>query len=131
MILEFFQLLMVCRFFVYRKHPQIPILLEHLRSNDKKVFLITNSPFDFVDKGASIHYSVLYSSKCTLRLVQKWQFLSFRLLFKQSKLPVSFCSFSIKGMKYIVGQGWEELFDVLILLARKPKFFAGSSRPFR
>ena len=59
MILEFFQLLMVCRFFVYRKHPQIPILLEHLRSNDKKVFLITNSPFDFVDKGASIDYSVL------------------------------------------------------------------------
>lgn len=68
-----------------RKHPQIPILLNHLRSNDKKVFLITNSPFHFVDK----------------------------------------------GMKYIVGDGWEELFDVLVLLARKPKFFAGSTRPFR
>jgi len=68
-----------------RKHPQIPILLNHLRSNDKKVFLITNSPFHFVDK----------------------------------------------GMKYIVGDGWEELFDVLVLQARKPKFFAGSTRPFR
>ena len=35
----------------FRKHPQIPKLLNHLRTNDKKVFLITNSPFHFVDKG--------------------------------------------------------------------------------
>jgi len=68
-----------------RKHPQIPELLLRLRANDKKVFLITNSPFHFVNK----------------------------------------------GMNYIVGPGWNELFDVVILMARKPKFFAGSMRPFR
>lgn len=68
-----------------RKHPQIPLLLERLQKADKKIFLITNSPYNFVSK----------------------------------------------GMNYICGSGWEKLFDTIILQARKPKFFAGSSRPFR
>ncbi|XP_052217507.1 5'-nucleotidase domain-containing protein 3-like isoform X2 [Dreissena polymorpha] len=36
------------------------------------------------------------------------------------------------GMKYMVGPGWQDLFDVVVVDARKPKFFnEASGRPFR
>jgi hypothetical protein len=34
-------------------------------------------------------------------------------------------------MKYLVGDDWRELFDVVIVQARKPKFFTERSRPLR
>ncbi|KAF7994386.1 hypothetical protein HCN44_003858 [Aphidius gifuensis] len=59
--------------------------LKRLIATGKKMFLVTNSPFHFVDK----------------------------------------------GMKYLVGDEWKEYFDVVVVQARKPKFFTDESRPLR
>ncbi|OTF76694.1 5'-nucleotidase domain-containing protein-like protein, partial [Euroglyphus maynei] len=73
------------------KNERLPVFLEHLRKHNKKVFLITNSPFYFVDN----------------------------------------------GMKYMIGDDWRTLFDVIVVQARKPSFFKKESsfhldyRPFR
>ncbi|VDO04019.1 unnamed protein product [Rodentolepis nana] len=39
--------------------------------------------------------------------------------------------FISKGMKYVVGNGWERFFDVIIVKANKPDFFRSNSAPFR
>ncbi|KAK7867636.1 hypothetical protein R5R35_014828 [Gryllus longicercus] len=52
---------------------------------DKKLFLVTNSPYHFVNE----------------------------------------------GMSYLVGKDWTSYFDVIIVQARKPKFFTDESRPIR
>ncbi|KAG9340038.1 hypothetical protein JZ751_022149 [Albula glossodonta] len=64
---------------------QTQAVLRKLAENGKKMFLITNSPFDFVDR----------------------------------------------GMKYIVGRDWRDLFDVVIVQADKPGFFNDRRKPFR
>uniref|UniRef100_A0AAR2IGN8 5'-nucleotidase domain containing 3 n=1 Tax=Pygocentrus nattereri TaxID=42514 RepID=A0AAR2IGN8_PYGNA len=56
---------------------QTHAVLRKLSENGKKMFLITNSPLDFVDR----------------------------------------------GMNYIVGKDWRDLFDVVIVQADKPSFF--------
>ncbi|KAM9754160.1 5'-nucleotidase domain-containing protein 3 [Menidia menidia] len=60
-------------------------VLKKLSALGKKMFLITNSPFDFVDR----------------------------------------------GMSYIVGKDWRDLFDVVIVQADKPSFFNDRRKPFR
>lgn len=35
------------------------------------------------------------------------------------------------GMTLMVGPDWEDFFDVIIVQARKPKFFTEESRPIR
>uniref|UniRef100_A0A3Q2YWP1 5'-nucleotidase domain containing 3 n=1 Tax=Hippocampus comes TaxID=109280 RepID=A0A3Q2YWP1_HIPCM len=60
-------------------------VLKKLHEHGKKMFLITNSPFDFVDR----------------------------------------------GMSYIVGRDWRDLFDVVIVQADKPGFFNDRRKPFR
>ncbi|KAJ8791582.1 hypothetical protein J1605_020304, partial [Eschrichtius robustus] len=60
-------------------------VLAKLADHGKKMFLITNSPSSFVDK----------------------------------------------GMRYIVGKDWRDLFDVVIVQAEKPNFFNDKRRPFR
>lgn len=56
-----------------------------LKNADKKLFLVTNSPYKFVNK----------------------------------------------GMELLVGEDWKDYFDVVIVQARKPKFFTDESRPIR
>lgn len=34
-------------------------------------------------------------------------------------------------MKFLLGRDWRDIFDVIIVQARKPKFFTERSRPFR
>lgn len=34
-------------------------------------------------------------------------------------------------MRYVVGADWQKFFDVVIVQARKPKFFTDESRPIR
>ncbi|KAH0952330.1 hypothetical protein HN011_006241 [Eciton burchellii] len=58
---------------------------DRLRNANKKMFLVTNSPFHFVDK----------------------------------------------GMQFLVGKNWKNYFDVVIVQARKPRFFTEESRPLR
>ncbi|XP_063974714.1 5'-nucleotidase domain-containing protein 3 [Diachasmimorpha longicaudata] len=58
---------------------------DRLVSAKKKMFLVTNSPFHFVDK----------------------------------------------GMKFLVGDDWRNYFDVVIVQARKPRFFTDETRPLR
>nr|XP_033325620.1 5'-nucleotidase domain-containing protein 3 isoform X1 [Megalopta genalis] len=58
---------------------------DRLKKSNKKMFLVTNSPFHFVDI----------------------------------------------GMKFLVGDSWKDYFDVVIVQARKPKFFTEESRPLR
>lgn len=60
-------------------------VLAKLANHGKKMFLITNSPSSFVDK----------------------------------------------GMHFIVGKDWRDLFDVVIVQADKPNFFNDKRRPFR
>ncbi|XP_021030183.1 5'-nucleotidase domain-containing protein 3 [Mus caroli] len=64
---------------------QTRAVLAKLAAHGKKMFLITNSPSSFVDK----------------------------------------------GMRYIVGKDWRDLFDVVIVQAEKPNFFNDKRRPFR
>ncbi|CAG9808091.1 unnamed protein product [Chironomus riparius] len=58
---------------------------QRLINSNKKLFLVTNSPFPFVNK----------------------------------------------GMTFLCGDDWREFFDVIIVNARKPKFFTEHSRPLR
>ncbi|GFS37240.1 5'-nucleotidase domain-containing protein 3 [Nephila pilipes] len=67
------------------KLPDMTRFLNRLKNAGKKMFLITNSPFKFVDT----------------------------------------------GMTYMIGPEWTDLFDVIVVQARKPKFFTDQSRPFR
>uniref|UniRef100_A0A8C5FTR5 5'-nucleotidase domain-containing protein 3 n=1 Tax=Gadus morhua TaxID=8049 RepID=A0A8C5FTR5_GADMO len=60
-------------------------VLKKLKEDGKKMFLITNSPLDFVDR----------------------------------------------GMNFIVGKAWRDLFDVVIVQADKPGFFNDRRKPFR
>lgn len=60
-------------------------VLKKLSEQGKKMFLITNSPFDFVNR----------------------------------------------GMSYIVGKDWRDLFDIVIVQADKPSFFNDRRKPFR
>ncbi|XP_073448551.1 5'-nucleotidase domain-containing protein 2 [Aquarana catesbeiana] len=64
---------------------EIYAVLKRLVRHNKKVFLITNSPFSFVNK----------------------------------------------GMIYMVGKNWRDLFDVIIVKADKPAFFTDRRKPFR
>uniref|UniRef100_A0A674CZ63 5'-nucleotidase domain containing 3 n=1 Tax=Salmo trutta TaxID=8032 RepID=A0A674CZ63_SALTR len=64
---------------------QTHAVLNKLYEDGKKMFLITNSPFDFVDR----------------------------------------------GMIYIVGKDWRDLFDIVIVQADKPGFFNDRRKPFR
>lgn len=34
-------------------------------------------------------------------------------------------------MNFLIGEHWREIFDVVIVQARKPKFFTDNNRPFR
>ena len=76
-----------------RSNPQLylhrdPLLipyLEKLTEKRKQLFVITNSPFETVDK----------------------------------------------GMSYMVGAGWRDFFDVIIVQAGKPHFFTNNGMPFR
>uniref|UniRef100_A0A8C5GR40 5'-nucleotidase domain-containing protein 3-like n=1 Tax=Gouania willdenowi TaxID=441366 RepID=A0A8C5GR40_GOUWI len=60
-------------------------VLKKLSEHGKKMFLITNSPFAFVNR----------------------------------------------GMSYIVGEDWRDLFDIVIVQADKPSFFNDRRKPFR
>lgn len=40
-------------------------------------------------------------------------------------------NFSNKGMDMLVGEDWKTYFDVIIVQARKPRFFTEKSRPIR
>jgi HAD superfamily 5'-nucleotidase-like hydrolase len=60
-------------------------LLKLLKDHGKNLFVVTNSPYPFVDM----------------------------------------------GMEYIVGDSWKDLFDVVIVRARKPSFFMNLQHPFR
>ncbi|KAJ8261698.1 hypothetical protein GJAV_G00157300 [Gymnothorax javanicus] len=64
---------------------QTRAVLKKLSESGKKMFLITNSPFDFVDR----------------------------------------------GMEFIVGKDWRDIFDLVIVQAEKPGFFNDRGKPFR
>lgn len=66
-------------------NPNLRKYLDTLVAAKKKLFLVTNSPYHFVNK----------------------------------------------GMEMLVGTDWRDFFDVVIVQARKPKFFTDDSRPIR
>lgn len=66
-------------------NPDIEKFFKRLVAAKKKLFLVTNSPLRFVDR----------------------------------------------GMTLLLGNDWREYFDVIIVQARKPKFFTESTRPLR
>ncbi|XP_069678352.1 5'-nucleotidase domain-containing protein 3 isoform X2 [Periplaneta americana] len=51
-----------------------------------------------------------------------------KTLFLVTNSPYRFVN---KGMELLVGSDWMQYFDVVIVRARKPKFFTDESRPFR
>ncbi|MCL4121554.1 UNVERIFIED_CONTAM: hypothetical protein GTU68_003795 [Idotea baltica] len=67
------------------KNPKLLEFLQRLKSEGKETFIITNSPYDFVDI----------------------------------------------GMSYLLGDNWQDYFDVVIARAKKPEFFVDGMRPFR
>ncbi|XP_077296560.1 5' nucleotidase C [Arctopsyche grandis] len=66
-------------------NPELRKYFDRLINADKKLFLVTNSPYHFVNA----------------------------------------------GMELLVGTDWREFFDVVIVSARKPRFFTDHSRPIR
>ncbi|KAF2884999.1 hypothetical protein ILUMI_21173 [Ignelater luminosus] len=70
----------------YIKHSEdLRLFFNRLVAADKKLFLVTNSPYRFVNK----------------------------------------------GMAMLIGNDWKDYFDVIIVQARKPRFFTEKSRPIR
>ncbi|XP_032570798.1 5'-nucleotidase domain-containing protein 3 isoform X3 [Drosophila sechellia] len=67
------------------RNPKLVKFFEKLQQAGKNLFLVTNSPYSFVN-----------------------------------------C-----GMSFLVGANWRDFFDVVIVQARKPKFFTDESRPIR
>ncbi|GFY61305.1 5'-nucleotidase domain-containing protein 3 [Trichonephila inaurata madagascariensis] len=67
------------------EHKELAQFLQSLQKGGKKMFLITNSPFKFVDR----------------------------------------------GMTFMLGPCWRNYFDIVIVEAKKPLFFANQSWPFR
>lgn len=67
------------------KNENLTKYFEKLLNANKKLFLVTNSPYSFVNR----------------------------------------------GMTLLAGKRWREYFDVIIVQARKPKFFTDESRPIR
>ncbi|XP_020714973.1 5'-nucleotidase domain-containing protein 3 isoform X1 [Ceratitis capitata] len=67
------------------KNSMLPAYFQKLVNAGKKLFLVTNSPYAFVNR----------------------------------------------GMTLLAGEKWREYFDVIIVKARKPKFFTDESRPIR
>ncbi|XP_039967625.1 5'-nucleotidase domain-containing protein 3 isoform X1 [Bactrocera tryoni] len=67
------------------KNSRLPEYFKKLANAGKKLFLVTNSPFSFVNS----------------------------------------------GMALLAGDKWRDHFDVIIVQARKPKFFTDDSRPIR
>lgn len=43
----------------------------------------------------------------------------------------SLCIYSDKGMRFLVDENWKDYFDVVIVQARKPRFFTEETRPLR
>jgi len=70
--------------YLHRDPELVPYLLRLVEAG-KQLFVITNSPFETVDR----------------------------------------------GMAYMVGEGWRDLFDVIIVEAGKPHFFTNNGKPFR
>ncbi|XP_037088622.1 5'-nucleotidase domain-containing protein 3-like isoform X2 [Pollicipes pollicipes] len=68
-----------------KENPDLVPYLERLVQEERKLFLITNSPFDFVDR----------------------------------------------GMQFLAGPEWRSLFDLVVVEAKKPKFFTQWSSPLR
>ncbi|KAF5306043.1 hypothetical protein FQR65_LT00758 [Abscondita terminalis] len=66
-------------------NPDLRTFFQRLVEADKKLFLVTNSPYRFVNI----------------------------------------------GMKMLAGKNWKDYFDVIVVQARKPKFFTDKSRPIR
>ncbi|KAK4872283.1 hypothetical protein RN001_016407 [Aquatica leii] len=66
-------------------NPDLGRFFQRLVEADKKLFLVTNSPYRFVNI----------------------------------------------GMQMLIGKNWKDYFDVIIVQARKPKFFTDKSRPIR
>lgn len=83
--------------------PDMRQFFDRLASANKKLFLVTNSPYHFV-----------------------W--VEIKVVTERGLI---FVSSRNKGMKYLVGDDWRDLFDVVIVQARKPKFFTEHSRPLR
>uniref|UniRef100_A0A1B0CEL9 5'-nucleotidase domain-containing protein 3 n=1 Tax=Lutzomyia longipalpis TaxID=7200 RepID=A0A1B0CEL9_LUTLO len=67
------------------QNKELITFFERLTAAGKKLFLVTNSPFQFVNT----------------------------------------------GMKALIGSEWKDFFDVVIVQARKPRFFTETTRPFR
>lgn len=68
-----------------QSNQSLEVFFKNLQENGKELFLVTNSPYKFVNR----------------------------------------------GMNMLVGQNWKDYFDVVIVQARKPRFFTDDSRPFR
>ncbi|XP_031632609.1 5'-nucleotidase domain-containing protein 3, partial [Contarinia nasturtii] len=66
-------------------NPQLKHFFKRLKDDNKQLFLVTNSPYHFVNQ----------------------------------------------GMNMLVGQNWKDYFDIVIVQARKPRFFTDETRPFR
>ncbi|KAM3178858.1 hypothetical protein ACTXT7_001688 [Hymenolepis weldensis] len=89
-----------------KPNPQLRDLLIHLASHAKSLFLISNSGADFMQ----------VENLCTSKAHRIYRKLRFIFLVCRSK-----------GMRYVVGNGWERFFDVIIVKANKPDFFRSNS----
>ncbi|MGH0148762.1 UNVERIFIED_CONTAM: hypothetical protein FKN15_040380 [Acipenser sinensis] len=151
---------------------EVDAVLRKLAENKKKMFLITNSPFDFVDRGMNYivgkdwrdlfdvvivqadkpgffndkrkpfrrvnHKGVLLWDR--IHRLEKGQIYKqthavLRKLAENKKkmflITNSPFDFVDRGMNYIVGKDWRDLFDVVIVQADKPGFFNDKRKPFR
>uniref|UniRef100_A0A158QEX1 Serine/threonine-protein kinase tousled-like 2 n=1 Tax=Hymenolepis diminuta TaxID=6216 RepID=A0A158QEX1_HYMDI len=98
-----------------KPNPQLRDLLIHLASHAKSLFLISNSGADFMQ----------VENLCT----SKAYLLDANAICR--KLRFILLVYRSKGMRYVVGNGWERFFDVIIVRANKPDFFRSNSAPFR
>lgn len=101
-------------------------VLHRLASHGKKLFLITNSPFSFVWVPPSTKLTELIRDIHAGYWFGLWALSALHIIctFRGCWLTSFFSSlFRDKGMKYMVGKDWRDLFDIVIVQADKPHFF--------
>ncbi|KHJ89347.1 HAD superfamily hydrolase, 5'-nucleotidase [Oesophagostomum dentatum] len=94
--------------------------LEMLRSSGKELFVVTNSPFTFINVGM------------TYMLGEDWR-KYFKYIVFSAKKPAFFHvhePFRNVGMTYMLGEDWRKYFKYIVFSAKKPAFFH-VHEPFR
>ncbi|KAK6167228.1 hypothetical protein SNE40_021312 [Patella caerulea] len=110
------------------------LLLNNINYDPEYVFYDVRNAIHAIHSSGILHQKIMENLEIFLQKCDKTKFLLERLRLSGKKLFLitnSGYAFVDAGLKYMIGEDWGDMFDVIIVNARKPKFFNETSRPFR